>query len=199
MTKLNFCTINEYITYKNYYDQFKKLAAVDDINLLNDNDKKFYGYRKINFQRSSRIEKTFEPADETKDVFSKINKPQQWIVITESWCGDSAQSLPIIVKLANLNDKVDLKILLRDSNLDYMELYLTNGARAIPKLVVYDENSSELFNWGPRPEKAKDLFAKLKNNGVEKIEIYKQLHLWYGKDRGKEIEQEIVNELKKIV
>ncbi len=112
--------------------------------------KNIYDYRKLNFQRSSRLEKTFVPSEETRQIFSNIIKKQKWILITESWCGDSAQNLPIIAKLAELNSLIDFKIVLRDSNLDFMDLYLTNGGRAIPKLIVFDENDNELFRWGPQ-------------------------------------------------
>jgi hypothetical protein len=192
MSKLNYCTINEYKSYAKYKDEFANMINDVDPNQLNEYDKKYYDYRKINFQRSSRLEKTFEPTDETKEMFSVINKPQQWIVISETWCGDSAQNLPVLAKLTQLNDKIDFKILLRDSNLDYMNLYLTNGGRAIPKLIVYDENNEELFQWGPRPVDAQNLFTKLKDEGMEKSEINKELHLWYGRNRGKEVEREIM-------
>ncbi|MCK7526094.1 MAG: thioredoxin family protein [Ignavibacteriales bacterium] len=50
------------------------------------------------------MKKRLYPANETKQVFDKINQTQKWIVITETWCGDSAQNLPVIAKLAQLND-----------------------------------------------------------------------------------------------
>lgn len=183
--------INSILTYSEFVDEFAKQIAVSDFNTLNDYDKNFYEYRKLNYQRSTRLEKTFIPTDETKQIFSNINQLQTWIVITETWCGDSAQNLPVIAKLAQLNDKVDFKIVLRDSNLEFMDLYLTNGGRAIPKLIVLDKNDKELFQWGPRPVEARNLFTKLKNEGMAKSDINMQLHLWYGRNRGKEVEKEI--------
>lgn len=191
MPKLNFCTINEHKTYNKYVEDFSnKVNSVNSDN-LDEVQKKKYETLKLNLQRTSRLDKTFEPEIETNEIFSQINNDQQWIVLTESWCGDSAQIVPVISKLAQLNSKIDLKILLRDSNLDYMDLYLTNGGRAIPKLIVYDENNEELFQWGPRPKVAQDLFTNLKNDGLEKSDINKELHLWYGRNRGKEVEKEI--------
>ena len=112
-------------------------------------------------------------------------------MITESWCGDSAQNLPVVAKLAALNSNIDFKIVLRDSNLEFMDLYLTNGGRSIPKLIAFDKNNDELFNWGPRPAEAQKLFSDLKKDGMEVSEIHKELHLWYGRNRGKEVEKEI--------
>ena len=190
--------INSILTYSEFVDEFAKQIAVSDFNTLNDYDKNFYEYRKLNYQRSTRLEKTFIPTDETKQIFSNINQLQTWIVITETWCGDSAQNLPVIAKLAQLNDKIDFKIVLRDSNLEFMDLHLTNGSRAIPKLIMYDENDNELFQWGPRPVEAQNLFSRLKNAGMPKPEINKELHLWYGRNRGKEVEKEIVNLIKSL-
>lgn len=191
MAKLNFCTINEYKTYNKFSEEFVKLVNSINPEQLDDHKKEKYDILKLNLQRTQRLDKTFEPTEETKNIFSQITNPQQWIVITESWCGDSAQIVPVIAKLAQLNNKIDLKLLLRDSNLDYMDLYLTNGGRAIPKLIVYDENNEELFQWGPRPKVAQDLFSKLKSEGMQKPDINKELHLWYGRNRGKEVENEI--------
>ena len=191
MPKPGIQCINCDLTHNEFFDEFNKQISVSDINTLADCDKKFYEYRKLNYQRSTRLEKTFIPAEETKQIFSNIVSPQKWIVITESWCGDSAQNLPVIAKLAQLNSNIDFKIVLRDSNLEFMDLHLTNTSRAIPKLVVFDEDNNELFQWGPRPVEAQNLFSRLKNDGIEKSEINKELHLWYGRNRGKEVEREI--------
>lgn len=199
MPELNTSIINSVLTYNEFVNEFNRQISVSDINTLNDYDKSFYDYRKLNFQRSSRLEKTFIPTDETKQLFSEINQQQKWIVITESWCGDSAQNLPVIAKLAQLSGLIDFKIVLRDSNLEFMDLHLTNGGRAIPKLIVFDENDNELFQWGPRPVEAQNLFTRLKNDGLPKPDINKELHLWYGRNRGKEVEREIYELLKSTI
>lgn len=184
------------LSYKEYLKIFNDQISVENTDSLNEHDKKHFENRKINFQRTSRLNKTFIPSVETKDIFSQIEVTQRWFIITESWCGDSAQNLPIIAKLASLSEKINFKIVLRNSNLDFMDLHLTNGKRSIPKLIVFDENDNELFIWGPRPAEAQNLFTNLKNDGVEKSEINKQLHLWYGRNRGKEVEKEITESLK---
>jgi hypothetical protein len=199
MPELNTSIINSVLTFNEFVEEFTKQINVSDINTLNDYDKNYYNYRKLNFQRSSRLEKTFFPTDETKQIFSKINQIQKWIVITESWCGDSAQNQPVIAKLAQLSDNIKFKIVLRDSNLEFMDLHLTNGGRAIPKLIVFDEDENELFKWGPRPVEAQNLFSRLKNDGIAKSEINKELHLWYGRNRGKEVEREIFELLKGVL
>ncbi|MCL4547259.1 MAG: thioredoxin family protein [Bacteroidetes bacterium] len=146
---------------------------------------------KLNQQRTSRINKTYDVSQTLKNIIAKITSHQLWMVITEDWCGDSAQNLPYIAKIAACNPLIDLRILLRDQNLDIMDLYLTNGnSRSIPKLVVFDQDGNELVQWGPRPAEAQTLVNKNKSEGKSKDEFIKELHLWYGRNRGKNLEEE---------
>jgi hypothetical protein len=182
--------------YETYLTLFKKL--VDEPNFDNELDMKWYEFRKLNLQRTLRLQKYFIPSDDLINVISSTQYSQTWLVLTESWCGDSAQNLPIIAKAASLNTKINLRIVPRDENLELMDKYLTNGSRSIPKLIVFDNKNNELFKWGPRPAEAQNLFSKLKNEGLDKSEINKQLHLWYGKNHGKEVEKELIVLLKKV-
>lgn len=191
MPRIDLSIINKYVSYNEYLAQFREQILVDDPILLSDIEKQHFEYRKLNLQRTLRIEKTFVPSEETRNIFASISAEQSWFVITESWCGDSSQSLPVIAGLIKLSDKIEFNIVLRDSNPDFMNLYLTNGSKSIPKLVVFDKEGSELFQWGPRPKAAQDLFTLLKNEGSEKSEINKELHLWYARNRGIEVEKEI--------
>jgi hypothetical protein len=133
------------IDYNSYKTLF--INQVNNQNNLDENEIKYFEYRKINLQRSSRLEKTFTLSRELINEINKIKAPQSWMIITETWCGDSAQSIPILAKAASLNDKINLRIVLRDENLNIMDSYLTNGSRSIPKLVAFDENDNELFHF----------------------------------------------------
>ena len=114
------------------------------------------------------------------------------MVITEDWCGDSAQNLPYIAALAKMNSNISLRILLRDENPDIIDQYLTKGiSRSIPILVAFDEAGEELFRWGPRPKEAQELVEELKANGYIKKDYIEKLHYWYAKNRGNNIEAEL--------
>lgn len=159
-----------------------------------------YDITKLNFQRSNRIYKTYSVSEEVKNLINSIKQQQTWVVITEDWCGDSAQNLPYIVKIAELNSLITLKIILRDQNLDIMDLYLTNGkSRSIPKLVAFDENGNELFQWGPRPTQAQMVVDKSIKEGLDKNAYLEKLHLWYSEDKGKTLEKEFINLLQNLV
>ena len=186
------------MTYTDYIFSIEKKLESIDLDSLSDDERGDYNTIKLNLARSYRIQKTYEASEVIKKVVEKIDTPQLWMVLTEDWCGDSAQNLTYIAKIAEINPKIDLRILFRDDNLDIMDLYLTNGTRSIPKLVAFDENGNELFRWGARPAKAQELVNELKSKGFSKDEYIEKLHLWYAKDKGQELEKEFIQILESL-
>jgi len=151
-------------------------------------------FTKLNLARTQRIHKTIAINPELKVLVEGLQHHYTWVVITEAWCGDSAQNLPVIAEIAKLNsEKIKLHILLRDENLELMDQYLTNGARAIPKLFAVDETlRKDAFVWGPRPAGAQELLIAWKQNPEGKFwdDFEKELHGWYAKDKGQSLQQE---------
>jgi hypothetical protein len=145
----------------------------------------------LNYQRTTRITRTYEVPDEPRRVLGSLRAPQLWMVLSEPWCGDSAQSLPILAKLAGCTPHITLRILLRDENPDIMDQYLTDGTRGIPKLVAFDEQGDELFQWGPRPRGAREEFLRAKAEGIDRAQALERVHLWYGRDCGWAVQEEI--------
>lgn len=185
------------LLYNDFVDLIKNKIEQTDINLLNADEKHLFDYTKLNYQRMLRIDKTYKVPFEIENLIKKIDSYQLWMVLTEDWCGDSAQNLPYFNKYAALNINIDLRILERDKNLEIMDEYLTNGkSRSIPKIVAFNKNGEELFIWGPRPKEAEDLLNKLKAEGLQKDEYVEKLHLWYGRNRGKALESEFIEILK---
>lgn len=183
---------NKGMTFEKFNDLADtKIRETDESKLDNEAKRKF-GFTQLNQRRTYRILKTYKVNEKIEKAISKIIQPQTWMILTEDWCGDSAQNLPYIYKYSELNDNIELKILNRESNLDIMDKYLTNGVRAIPMFIAFDENGNELFEWGPRPEEAKELVAKWKAEGDTKDQFNEKLHLWYGRNRGKDFEKEFL-------
>ncbi len=179
-----------YPAYKELSEQLLEKGMVTGPNQTEE----LLAYGKLNAQRSSRIEKHSQLEEATIEAIKKVSRKMLWLVISESWCGDAAQNLPVIYKMAQIKPElIDLKIILRDEHLEIMDRYLTNGTRSIPKLICFDaESGEELFTWGPRPQVAQDLFLQLKAQGLSKIEASAQLHAWYPKDKGKALQTEFV-------
>jgi len=149
-------------------------------------------YTRLNLHRSLRIERTWKPSPRLAGLVAGLPTPQTWLVLTEPWCGDSAQCLPHIAALAALNPGVTLSILPRDDNLDVMDLFLTDGKRSIPVLIALDDRGGVIFRWGPRPAAAQEVFAAAKAEGLEKPAILEKLHLFYGRNRGRALEDEFI-------
>jgi hypothetical protein len=151
-------------------------------------------YTKLNKQRISRIHKTTKVSKEVDQVKNKISKPLTAIALTEGWCGDAAQILPIFFEIAkSIGEKLEIRVLLRDENLEIMDQYLTNGGRSIPKIVLFDQNSGkELGSWGPRPMQAQDLYVDLREKNVVKEEAIFAMQKWYIADKGNQVQAELI-------
>lgn len=185
------------LTYAEYMDSAKIKVLSRTKESLSDVEAARYEYTRLNIQRSIRIEKTYQISPELKQLVKSIDRKQLWVVITEDWCGDSAQSLPYIALIAAENPKITLRILLRDSNPDIMDQYLTNGTRSIPILIAFDYDGNELFRWGPRPKELQDIFFKLRKEAIPRSELYEKLHSWYTQNGGKALEEEIMELIRK--
>ncbi len=156
------------------------------------------GYTVLNEQRMKRLDKTVRLTAETIAVLQAVERPQLWLVITEGWCGDAAQSIPIIAKMAAETSNIELKFILRDEHLEIIDAFLTNGGRSIPKLIILDAVTLEVLNdWGPRPAELQTFFWEAKNNpNFDYPEVQKQLQLWYTKDKGVSTQREIIEMIK---
>jgi len=150
-------------------------------------------YSTLNDRRMKRLDKTIKLSEETVSTVEEFKGDVTWLVLTESWCGDAAQTMPAIQKLASLTDKIKFKVVLRDENLELMDQYLTNGGRSIPKLIAIDNTNNEVVGtWGPRPTKATKLVNDFKETHGKLTPEFKQdLQVWYNKDKG----QDTINDL----
>lgn len=157
-----------------------------------DNSEGMLDYTKLNISRTRRIDKKGVISEATAEVIRSIEAKQIWFVITEGWCGDSAQLLPYINKMAELNELVELKIILRDEYPEIMDAYLTNGvSRSIPKMVVLDEDLKAIAEWGPRPEAVQAKFVEDRDNPEIGMAKAKQnMHTLYTWDKGALIQEE---------
>jgi hypothetical protein len=154
-------------------------------------------YSMLNDKRMKRLDKTMKISEETVSEIQKLEVPQTWLVLTEGWCGDAAQNLPVINKMAELNENIQLKLVLREDNLELMDLFLTNGGRSIPKLIALDKNNKLLNTWGPRPTVAAEMVAAYKaNHGSLDAQFKQDLQVWYNKDKGVSTQDDFVNTIK---
>ena len=151
-------------------------------------------YTELNEARVRRLDKTIVVIDEVRQALKNLEKGYVWLVISEGWCGDSAQIVPIINKMAEVSDKIDLRIVFRDENDELMNLFLTNGNQSIPILIIIDNQTLEVVNqFGPRPQAAKQLILNYRaGHGVVDETAKTNLQKWYLYDKGISTQKEIM-------
>lgn len=176
------------------FDQYQKLfhsilenpaptAPYDDADYLN--------YTKLNQSRMKRWVKTGKLSEAIIEKIKSITAPQKWIVITEPWCGDAAHIVPFLQMMADVNDKISIDYEQRDAEPYRILDYLTNGGKAIPKLIIKNNQSEEIANWGPRPAECQKLYEQLKAANAPMGDLKIALQDWYNKDEGQAIMMEI--------
>ncbi|HQU86641.1 MAG TPA: thioredoxin family protein [Pyrinomonadaceae bacterium] len=178
------------MTYAEYIKLIDDLLMDGKTTGPNQSDELFH-YGKLNRQRIHRLEKTVKLSDSIIGKAKNVSRKMIWLIITEGWCGDAAQNIPTIEKIAAENENIETRYVLRDENLELMDKYLTNGGRSIPKLIALDaETFEELGTWGPRPQAAMDYFYELKKQGLEKPEMMEKIQRWYLADKEKSLQTE---------
>ena len=190
-------TAHSYTEYKQMVLELLKEGKSTGINQNED----LFHFTKLNNQRMERLDKQTKLNEESLTKTQKINKDFTWLVLTESWCGDAAQTLPVINKFAEANEKIDLKVVLRDENEELMNQFLTNGNKAIPKLIVVDNHSKEVVgSWGPRSAKAAKMVIDYKEkHGTIDAKLKTDLQNWYNEDKGLNIEMEMVDLIEGLI
>ena len=181
-------SIKKSISYTDYRLAVKQLANIHSNSGIEKTDD-LAEFTKLNDKRMKRWDKTIKISEENKQKITSFNKKLTWLIITESWCGDAAHVIPVINKIAELNSNINLRIVFRDENLDLMDKFLTNGGRAIAKLIIINEDTNEVTNtYGPRPSEATNLVNEYKTkHGALTPEFKEDLQHWYNKNKGQNI------------
>lgn len=180
------------VSYNEYRTLVSKLIS-EGKSTGNEQSADLLHYSELNEVRMKRLEKTLKMDSEVLEKLQNLKSKQTWLVISEGWCGDAAQILPIIKLMADSSENIELKIVLRDENENLINQYLTNGSRSIPKLIILDENLEVINHWGPRPEAAKNLIIDYKaQHGIVDEPAKIALQKWYLDDKGISTMKEIV-------
>jgi len=161
------------------------------------------------FERAATFEQYLATVEKNRElwhgIYTRVRLPEVvvedarqvpggWhlVALSEDWCGDAANTLPAIARLAD-EAGWDLRVLSRDDNPDLIESHLTNGrSRSIQVVIVYDEDFNEVGWWGPRPS---EIQAWVMGEGLAlpSPERYKVIRRWYAKDRGRTTLQELLH------
>ena len=196
-------------TYFEYITLIEELLAKGQTTGSN-HSPDYIHYTQLNMKRMARHEKQDQPSETLAKLLSGISQPQRWILLTEAWCGDAAQIVPFIAKMAECNPMIRLELKLRDENLVLMDQFLTDGvSRSIPKLIIYEGSDGEettgdirdgnvLATWGPRPASLQALYKEWKEQKVPYEILAEDLHRWYAKDKNREMDREFCDLIQTI-
>jgi hypothetical protein len=157
-------------------------------------------YTTLNVVRMNRLDKTVTLSEELRHKLDTLREPLLWVVLTEAWCPDSAQCIPVMAKIEEYSPHISLRLLLRDENPDLMDSYLTNGGRSIPKLICMKADSgTELGTWGPRPAPLQEMVMQYYKDpqGVSHDDFLAKVQLWYARDKTVTLQQELQRLIRK--
>jgi hypothetical protein len=174
---------------KDLIKQGKSTGNIQSEDLLN--------YSKLNDKRMDRLDKKLKISEETEASIYNLKNDFTFLVIAEGWCGDAAQIIPVLNKIAEASSKIKLKIVLRDDNEELMNEFLTNGSKSIPKIIILDNQNNVINSWGPRPSIATRMVLDYKEqNGSLDADFKKNLQVWYNKDKGINTQEDLIKILK---
>lgn len=181
---------NTAVTYEQYLkDSENKIKVLE--NATSQEDLQSLEYYQLGLTRMKRVGKTYKPQPELVEKLEKKNFKGKILIISEGWCGDAAMIVPVIHYF--FENKNEVKITYRDQN-NLIDSYLTNGSKSIPVVLILDENNQPIHHWGPRPKTGMEMLKKYKQNPdtYSAEEFHNDLQIYYTKDKGKEIIEELL-------
>ncbi|TXE19426.1 thioredoxin family protein [Psychroserpens burtonensis] len=184
------------ISYQDYRNLVKQLV-VEESTTGDEKTEALANYTMLNDRRMKRWDKTLKISEGIKEKVFNFSGNVTWLVITESWCGDAAHVIPVLNKIAELSQNIDLKLVIRDENKDLMDQFLTNGGRAIAKVIMIDNATGNVLNtYGPRPTLATKLVNDYKEeHGALTPEFKEDLQVWYNANKGQNVMSDVIEML----
>jgi len=114
------------------------------------------------------------------------------LALVEDWCGDAVNTIPVLARLAEAVPNLELRLLARDEHPDLMDAHLSpTGARAIPVVIVLDDEYEEHAWWGSRPRELQEWVLST-GLAMEKDARYHEIRTWYARDKGRTVLNEII-------
>ena len=99
--------------------------------------------------------------------FNALPQPVNLLILSEEWCPDCTDGLPIIDRIARETGKLNPRVLKRDEHLELADLFLNKGLwRSIPTIIVLDDDFNGVGHIAERPDSVTE----------RRIELRKALH-----------------------
>ena len=153
-----------------------------------------------------------EAPDDLVEEARSVPGPVRLLALSEDWCGDAVNTLPVIARLAERLPGWELRVLDRDDNPDLMDAHLTDGSRSIPVVMALVPDGEEAGGsgsggtdgeggaarlreigwWGPRPAELQRWMLG-EGRELDGKERYKRARRWYARDGGRTTLDELLD------
>jgi hypothetical protein len=134
---INSYSYNEYrIIISDLLIQGKSSGAIQSEDLTH--------YSSLNETRMNRLDKTIKISDEILLKLQSMKNESIWLVISEGWCGDAAQSLPIFNKMDKVSAKIEMKMILSIPKITSRAINESKGIIACVISVLIKVQSSKI-------------------------------------------------------
>ena len=153
-----------------------------------------FRYTRSNRERMKKVLDNIVLNQKLYNLVSELSDKWIWLVISEPWCGDASWGVPALCMIASASDKIDFRILLRDTHPDVIKQYQTAGSDSIPKLICLRKSDMQVLGtWGPRPKALHEMVLKFKDDAnFDYRESVRRLHAWFEQDMTKSTQDEII-------
>lgn len=129
------------------------------------------------------VYRTAHVPDWAFELACEAGRDVRLLVIAEDWCGDASSTVPVLARLGDEAECLEMRIVRRDEHPEIIDEYLTKGSRSIPIVIALDGSCNELGHWGPRPGELQQwVMANKLTMPLE--ERYPRVRRWYAVDRG---------------
>ena len=123
-------------------------------------------------------------------AFGSLPNGLRMLVLNADWCLDSANTLPVLARLAEVVPGVELRLLERDAHLDVMDRYLTSGARSIPLAILLDRDLEPWGGGAPAPPRCRRGCWRTRSRCPR--QSIQEERKWYARDKGETTLREIL-------
>ncbi|HFK5596116.1 thioredoxin family protein [Elizabethkingia anophelis] len=173
------------------YNEYLRHAGEILGNPRNQQDVDYLEYYKLGIQRMNRMSEKYLPNEKQVETLAQKNFRGRILIISEAWCGDASQAIPVVVKFF---EQYEVRITYRDQEPSLIDDFLTNGGKSIPIILFLDENFNVIGQWGPRPAHGKELLNKHKNDpeNYTKDDFYHELQVYYARNKGYDTIEELL-------
>lgn len=132
-------------------------------------------------------------SDSDEALLRGVSRPIHVVAIAEDWCPDVVRHVPILMKMADVSDNIDVRFITREASLDTFARFLTVGGEAIPKFIFLSDKFVECGSWGPMQDDCRALIARGKACGDMKTARVKVFERYKADPERKEVLAELRN------